>query len=306
MHWGYANMPITNWDDLRLFLAVGRAGGIAAAARGLRVDHSTVVRRLAGLEEAMGARLADRLPTGVRLTGAGMELFAHAERIEAEAKAADLKLGGVDEGPTGTVRLATPEAFGSFLVAPGVHLLHARYPGLCLELVPEGRAVSLSRREADIGVMLARPPRGRLHTRKLADYRLGLYASAGYLERAGHVKRMSDLAGHAFVSYIDELVGIPQLRALEQVVPGANVVFRSSSVVAQHNAVAAGMGIGLLHGFAVSPDAQLVPILEDQIAVYRSYWLVMHSDQRNLPRISAVLRFLDEIISANRDRIARL
>src|SRR3546814_10467523 len=91
-------MPISNWDDLRIFMAVGRAGGIAAAGRALRLDHSTVVRRLAGLEEEMGARLADRLPTGVRLTAAGLELFSHAERMEAEAKAADLRLSGVDEG----------------------------------------------------------------------------------------------------------------------------------------------------------------------------------------------------------------
>src|SRR3546814_4590033 len=78
----------------------------------------------------MGARLADRLPTGVRLTAAGLELFSHAERMEAEAKAADLRLSGVDEGPAGTVRLATPEAFGTFLVAPNIRSLHERYPGL--------------------------------------------------------------------------------------------------------------------------------------------------------------------------------
>src|SRR3546814_10312425 len=80
------------------------------------------------------------LPTGVRLTAAGLELFSHAERMEAEAKAADLRLSGVDEGPAGTVRLATPEAFGTFLVAPNIRSLHERYPGLQLELVQIGRA----------------------------------------------------------------------------------------------------------------------------------------------------------------------
>lgn len=287
-------------------MAVGRAGGIAAAGRALRLDHSTVVRRLAGLEEEMGARLADRLPTGVRLTAAGLELFSHAERMEAEAKAADLRLSGVDEGPAGTVRLATPEAFGTFLVAPNIRLLHERYPGLQLELVPEGRTISLSRREADIAVVLARPPRGRLHMRKLTEYRLGLYASTDYLDRAGSVTRTADLIAHPFVGYIDELVGIPELRALEQVIPGARVAFRSSSIAAQQFAVAAGMGIGLLHGFAASTDSRLVPILRDEIMVTRTYWLIVHSEQRALPRISAVLRFLDEIISANRARIVPL
>src|SRR3546814_19285439 len=90
-------MPISNWDDLRIFMAVGRAGGIAAAGRALRLDHSIVVRRLAGLEEEMGARLADRLPTGVRLTAAGLELLSHVERLEAEAQAAYLRLSGVED-----------------------------------------------------------------------------------------------------------------------------------------------------------------------------------------------------------------
>ena len=296
-------MPISNWDDLRIFVAIGRAGGIAAAARTLRLDHSTVVRRLAGLEAAMDVRLADRLPTGVRLTPVGQALFAHAERIEAEAMAADLKLSGVEAGPAGTVRLATPEAFGSFLVAPNVQLLHARYPGICLELVPEGRAVSLSHREADIGVMLARPPSGRFHVRKLVDYGLGLFATSTYLEKAGPIRQMSDLQGHAFVSYFDDLVGIPQLRALEQIIPDATVVFRSSSIVAQHNAVASGLGVGLLHIFEASRDPQLVPILPQHIVVQRAYWLVVNSETRALPRIAAVLRFLDEIVAHNRARM---
>lgn len=296
-------MPITNWDDLRIFVAIGRAQGIAAAARALRLDHSTVVRRLAGLEEEMGTRLADRLPTGIRLTSAGTELFNYAERMEAEAKAADLKLSGVDHGPAGVVRLATPEAFGTFLVAPGMSDLYARFPELQLELVPEAKTVSLSRREADIAVVLARPTRGRLYARKLTEYRLGLYASTEYLDRAGPIQSAADLLGHPFVSYIDELIGIPELRVLEQVIPRARVAFRSSSLAAQQYAVAAGMGIGLLHGFAASGDERLIPILPDEISVTRTYWMAVHSDLRGLPRIAAVLRFIEDIVAKHRARI---
>ena len=151
--------------------------------------------------------------------------------------------------------------------------------------------------------MLARPPSGRFHVRKLVDYGLGLFATSRYLEKAGPIRQMSDLQGHAFVSFIDDLVGIPQLRALEQIIPDANVIFRSSSIVAQHHAVASGLGVGLLHIFEASHDPQLVPILPDQIVVPRSYWLVVNSEQRALPRIAAVLRFLDEIVGSNRARM---
>src|SRR3546814_19472343 len=113
------------------------------------------------------------LPTGVRLTAAGLELFSHAERMEAEAKAADLRLSGVDEGPAGTVRLATPEAFGTFLVAPKIRSLHERSPGLQPALVPEGRTISTLRPGDAIPVIAVRPPTGRLQIRNLPKYTRG-------------------------------------------------------------------------------------------------------------------------------------
>lgn len=290
-----------NSDDLRLFLTVMREGNMVAASRRAGVDHSTVARRISALETMLKSRLFERSPRGVTPTPAAFALLSHAERIESELLAAAASVATSESDADGIVRLATPEMFGTFAVAPHVVQLRARYPRLTLELAPESRTTSLSKREADIAVMLKMPPRGRLVARKLVDYRLGLYASRAYLEKRGEPLARNDLSRHDFVSYIEELAGFPELIALNQILPGARIGFRSSSSAAQNAAVAAGLGLGVLHLVAAGQDDRLVRILPE-VEVQRSYWLVMHADQQRMPRVRAVADFLDEIVRHMRDK----
>jgi DNA-binding transcriptional LysR family regulator len=289
-------------DDLRLFLAVIREGNMLAAARRVGIDHSTVARRITQLERTLGARLFDRSPRGVTPTASAYALVGPAERVESELLGAMGSVAGADSAIEGTVRLATPEAFASHLIAPNVAALRDLHPALTLELASESRAASLSRREADIAVMLKPPPKGRLITRKLVDYRLGLYGSRAYLDRHGLPATRNDLGGHAFVSYIEELAGFPEMIALDQILPGATIAFRSSSSAAQHAAVVAGTGLGVLHVFAATADKRLVRILPSEVEVWRSYWLVMHADMQRLPRMRAVIDFIEGIAAPMRDR----
>lgn len=289
-------MQALNWDDLRLFLAVAREGRLLAAARRLALDHSTVGRRISALESDMGQRLFDRSTRGMIQTEAGSRLLAYAERIEAELLGAQAALGGGEDAVVGSVRLATPEAFGTYLVAPNVAMLRARHPGVQLELAPENRTVSLSKREADIAITLHRPKRGRMVARKLIDYRLGIYASRAYLDTHAPVQQAQDLRDHAWVWYIDELIDLPELRYIDQIKGDARSVFRSSSIVAQQAAVAGGVGLGVLHDFAARQDPRLVRILPEIMAT-RTYWLLLATDMQKLPRIRAVLDFLDQLVA---------
>jgi DNA-binding transcriptional LysR family regulator len=293
-------MPISNWDDLRFFLAVARAGGLVSAARRLGVDQTTVARRISALEADFGARLIDRSPRGVSLTGQGAALLVHAEGMEAEALSADERLGQVSQGVSGVVRLATPEVFGASLVAPAAAKLRALHPNLQLELVPASRSVNLSRREADIAIGLSRPAQGRLVSRKLADYRLGLFASLDYLDREGAPASIEDLRERPLVWYIDEMLDLPELRYLDQIADGLQTVFRSTSVAAQHEAVASGLGLGVLHIFSASRDPRLVRVLGGQIALQRTYWLTLHGDSQRIARVRAVIEFLDGIVAEAR------
>lgn len=296
-------MPINNWDDLRLFLAVARSGGLLAASKRLGIDQTTVARRMSALEASFGSRLIDRSPRGVSLTGQGTALLLHAERMEAETLSAGEILGKVGQGISGVVRLATPESFGANLVAPAAAQLHARYPGLQLELASMARAVNLSRREADIAIGLSRPERGQLVSRKLADYRLGLYASRDYVAREGAPDRIEDLRSRPLIWYIDEMIDLPELRYLDQFAQDARTVFRSSSIVAQHAAIASGLGLGILHRFTADADSRLVRVLDDVIALKRTYWLTVHGDSQRIARVRATIDFLDDLVKANRDRL---
>jgi DNA-binding transcriptional LysR family regulator len=289
-------MQSLNWDDLRLFLSVARAGRLVSAAKRLALDHSTIARRISALETGLGVRLLDRSPRGVLLTDAGRALMAHAERMEAEAIGASSLVRDADAQLSGTVRLATPEAFGAWFLAPRLSEFYARHPGIELELVPDTRQVSLSRREADLMVTLTRPRRGRLVTRKLSDYSLGLYASCNYMAENPGVECIDDLSTRPLIWYIDDLIDMPELRFLDSVVANARTVFRSSSITAQHNAIASGLGLGLLHKFVAGQDERLVSVLPEAIHIERTYWLAIHADNQRLPRVRAVADFVIGIV----------
>lgn len=295
-------MRTMNWDDLRIFLAISRAGGLAQAGASLKVDHTTVARRLSNLEAVVGARLVVRSPRGARLTEAGIELARHAERIETEVMSAGLRLGGTDLKPAGIVRLATPEVFGANVVAPSMKTLHDRWPEIQIELIAQSRAVSLTKREADLAITLSRPPRGRLHVQKLTPYRLGLYASRDYLAVAGAPTGLEALRTRPLVWFIDEMIDIPELRYLDQIAAGAQTAFRSTSIAAQHAAVAAGLGVGVLHCYVADQDPRLERVLAEAVTIERTYWLVSHSDERHLPRVRTVIEFLQEQVRGARER----
>ncbi len=295
-------MQQLNWDDLRIFLAVARGGGLLPAARKLGVDHATVSRRLSALEGVLGERLALRTPRGVSLTPAGLAMLDHVEGMEAQAMLGVETLGATSRA-AGIVRVATPEAFGNLLVAPAVGALLTRHPGLQVELVPQASVVNLSRREADLAITLARPAQGRLRAQKLADYGLGLFASREHLAQHGPVASLDDLRGRPFVWYVDDLLEVPELRFIDELASRSEIAFRSSSIAAQQAAIASGFGVGVLHVFAARQDDRLVRLLPEAVSITRSYWLVSHADQRDLPRIRVVSEFLTELVRGHRAQL---
>lgn len=285
-----------NWDDLRHFLELARKGRLVAAAQRLHVDHTTVSRRIAALEQAVNARLFDKSPQGYQLTEAGRRLLPLAEAMEAQSFSVYKDISGKDAELTGTVRLATTEALGSQIVARHLPRFRQRHPGIELELIAETRRLSLSKREADIAITLSRPDSGRLVAWKIGAYKLRLYGGRDYLRQHPPIERREDLSSHAFIGYIDDLLQMPELRVMETIVKDAAVVFRSSNMMAQYNACVEGVGLALLHAFMAEADPRLEAILEDEIEVVRELWLVVHEDLRHVARVTAVCQFLTELL----------
>ncbi|MBB3770529.1 DNA-binding transcriptional LysR family regulator [Angulomicrobium tetraedrale] len=280
-----------DWDHLRIFLAVARAGQMLAAARQLGLDHATVGRRLAALEAGLGSKLIERRTTGSELTPAGERLLAHAERIETEMLQAQAALGNVDLALAGTVRIGAPDGFGTYFLAPRLGRLADEHPSLTIQLAPLPRSFSLPKREVDIAVTLQRPGEGRLVARKLTDYSLGVYATRDYLERTGPVARLADLAGRLLVTYVPDLVYSPALDYFEAFREVEARRLECASVVGQMEAVRAGAGIGILHDYAARAHGELVRLLPE-LSFRRAYWLVTHADIHGLRRIREVEDFI--------------
>lgn len=287
------------WSDLRHFLAVARTGKLTLAARQLGVEHSTVGRRLSALEGALGAKLFDRRPAGYALTSAGERLLAAAESMEGFALAAQGAIGGTDLGVSGTVRIGTPDGFGTFFLAPRIGALADLHPDLEIQLLAMPRVFSLSKREADIAVSLSRPKEGRLHVRKLCDYHLRLYASRAYLERHGPIASPALLSQHPFIGYIDDLLYAPELDYVPLVAKDLNVRLKSSSLAVQLMATRAGAGVCILPCFLADRFREegpsgLVPVLHGEVTLTRTFWLLTHPDTRELARIKVAADFIAE------------
>lgn len=288
-----------DWNDLRYFLELSRQGKLVRAAARLHVDHTTVSRRITALEKQLDVRLFDKSPSGYQLTDAGLRLLPLAEQIESSSHRLYQDIAGKDARLGGTVRVAAPEALGTQVIARHVAELRREHPDIRLELVAETRRLSLSKREADIAISLSRPDSGRLVAWKLCDYRLRLYATRDYLESRAAIESPEDLAAHDFVSYIDDLIDMPELRFFDSTVKNANVVFRSTNVSAQFNAILDGIGLGLVHCFMAQREPRLQVVLPARVSVERSYWLLVHEDLRHVARVDAVCDFLTRSLSGN-------
>jgi DNA-binding transcriptional LysR family regulator len=288
-----------DWDDLKVFLHAARGGSLGNAARRLRVDQSTISRRIAHLEGTLGIALFERLPSGLKVTEAGDRLLCHAERIESSviAMQEDVQCGGSQMA--GRVRLATMEGIASLYLAPRFARLREQHPHLTLELLTSAQAVSVNRREADLFLSFFLPPGQGMQSERIGCFQLGLYASQGYLDREGHPESAADLRSHSFVTYIDDLIHLESVRWLDDVIKNPKVSFHSNSMIAQMNAAAGGLGLVLLPSFAAGPRHDLVPVLHDTLSTTRELWLNVHSDLRFVPRIRAVSNFLKATCKAD-------
>jgi DNA-binding transcriptional LysR family regulator len=289
-----------DWNDLRAFLAVARTGRLTAAAGRLGLDHSTLSRRIAGLEHGLKAKLFDRSPTGYRLTEQGTHLLPTAEEMERLALAAGDAVGGSAASVEGIVRIGSPEGFGSWFLAPRIAALAETFPQLRVQLVAAAATFSLSKRDADLVISVSRPQDGRLTVSRLIDYDLALYAAPVYLDRHPPIAGAADLKGHRFVTYIEDLLHFPELDFVRQVAPEGCTALESSNLVAQLRATVAGAGLCVLPAFLAAGDSRLVRILPAEVALTRSLWLIVHQDLAELARVKAVVRFIRNAVEAER------
>jgi len=285
----------TNWDDLRIFLAVARHSNLDIAAAYLQQDPTTLGRRIRRLEDSIGATLFNRSRKGHQLTSSGEWLLEQVEQIEHIMADIDTSISGEVKKVGGTVRLSVTEAFGNLIVAPALIGLTSAYPDLRIELVATSGILSVSKREADMAVLLSRPTRGRLKISKLTDYQLKLYATREYLSKHEVITEASQLSQHTLIGYVDDLIYSPSLRYYDDIAAGLTPNLTSSSLLAQAQLAISGNGIAMLPRFVGEQHPELELVLSNEISITRSFWLAIHEDIFDHARIQAVLKFLQSL-----------
>lgn len=291
-----AAAPPLDWADLQHFAAVGRAGTIAGAARALQVNHSTVLRRLASLENRLGVRLFDRLPGGYALTTAGNELNDRLAGLDEQIDSAQRRLTGRDAAITGTIRLTTTDTLLHGLLLPVLARFHAAHPGVQVQVAINNSFSSLTRREADVAVRGSNKPPANLVGRRVGDVRTALYASRAYLKT---LPRDASADTYRWVGPDDSLAHLEQAKWLRRHVDESRIVLRVDSLVGMVDAVAAGLGAGLLLCPLADARSELVQLAPPDPALDTQVWILTHPDLRQVARVRAFTQFLFDALNSD-------
>jgi DNA-binding transcriptional LysR family regulator len=290
-----------DWGDLRLFLAVARVGTTLGAARQLGTSQPTVVRRIAALERATGLDLFDRRRTGYALTEAGRELLPLAECVERDMQALTEAIASRSRRLAGTVRVTAPEPLANAFLAPAVLAFHRSHPGVEVQLLISDRFLDLANGEADVALRatINGLENSELVGRKVAEAPWAVYCSRSYAAQAGVPRSIEELDGHAIVGGEDAPGAFPAIFWLEQVAPGAKVVWRSDSLASLQSAVRAGLGLSALPCLLGGNDPELVRCFAASIVKRPEIWIVAHPSARRRRHIRAFMDALTAHVIAN-------
>jgi DNA-binding transcriptional LysR family regulator len=288
------------WDDLRVVLEVARQGSIYGAAKVLKVDHSTVTRRVSQVELILERRLFDRSSRGIRARPGTEELFEHIRLMEVHAAAMHEAIGMSAEARTRTVRVATMEGLSSGYLARRVQEITIGNPTLRIELFSNPHIVDLLKKETDIFLSFFDPGVSGLVSEKIGEIAIYLYGSERYRARYGLPNAIAELRDHRYVGYIDEMISIDSVRWLDEILPDANVVFGSNSVIAQRSAAVAGTGLVVLPAFVGDENPALFRIMQQEIRILRPVWMSVGLDQHLLKAIKQTAKAIARVFAADR------
>lgn len=297
-----SHTPELDWDDLRAFLAVARMGRLTVAARRLGLDHSTLSRRITALEASLRVSLFERSPSGYKITEAGQKLAAEVQKMESAVIRIRTDVAAEVNALAGPLRLTMPEGFSSSFFVHRLNRLPPELAAVKIELIANPSILSLTKREADIAIMMERPTLGPLVSRKLCDYEYGLYCCRDYLQTHENIANVADMDRHFIIGYIPDYLPTPAHDYLRDYLPHRDADLQVSNILTQIDATCQGLGVALLPCFIADKHPQLVRLLTREISFVRSYWIVTHENPRYPLRTRSVKDFIVEQAEAYRTK----
>lgn len=287
-------------DDLLVLLAVGRSGRYTTAADELGLNHTTISRRIAALEQSIGGRLLARAAGGWELTELGRDALAAAEAVESAVRSLSVAHGG-RRALEGVVRISATDGFSAYIAAPAAAQVQRSHPRVTVEIVAATRRASQQRSGLDIEVVVGEPQVHRAEAIRLGDYCLGLYGARDYLDEHGTPDGVRELADYPLVYFIDSMLQVDDLDLAASFAPAMRESVTSTNVFVHVEATRASAGIGLLPCFMADRHDDLVRILPETVSVRLSYWLVTRAETLRRPEVAAVVDAIRAQVREQRD-----
>jgi DNA-binding transcriptional LysR family regulator len=294
---------MTNWDNFRFVLAVARMGSALRAARALGVNQTTVVRRIAQMEDSLGGTLFERRQNGLQITPLGERIATAAARVESEIMALESALHAERRVFSGAVRFTCSESFANAVMMPCLREFRRRYPDIVVDLISDDRRLDLARGEADVALRAGSPPEGAgIIARRMPDTAWTVYCSSAYAKEHGRPETAEALDGHLVVGMEGAMDNLPPPRWLAQMTPSSAVAARSNSLSNLVSALKAGLGVAMLPCFIGDAESELKRCLPPVEELDSETWLILREDLRHTPHVRALTDFVAAYVLSRRPR----
>jgi DNA-binding transcriptional LysR family regulator len=291
-----------SWDDFRFIKAIADSRSLNGAAQALNVNHSTVFRRLSHIEEQLGSRLFDRARGGYSLTTSGEEMVRLAERIDEDVTSFERKVTGQDLRPSGELRITTNDMVLLHLLTDVLVSFRKAYPEIVLDVVVSNTMLNLSRRDADVAVRATYTPPETLSGRRIGVVAWAVYGSVRQKIKSFNAR--TDGTKHDWVGFADHVAIAKTTKWLKDHAGGTDrMVYKVNTMLGLAEAVAGGVGLGLLPcfvGASVPGLARLTPPLPE---LDGELWLVTHPDLRSSARVRAFVDFCEAEVAKRRKNL---
>jgi DNA-binding transcriptional LysR family regulator len=285
-----------SWDEYRLVKSIADARSLVGAAERLGVNQSTVFRRLAAVEAAVGARLFDRSRAGYEPTAAGEDMIALATTMAASIIDFERRVAGRDVKPTGELSVTVPIGVGLRFMPAIVAQFQAANPGVVVELILANEELDLSRRDADVAVRLTNDPPEALVGRRICTARFCLYRRRSVAGEAG----AEAIESIPFIGYGDSLGPETGRRWIEANIDPGRIVARANSAHCMLELVLQGVGAALLPCFLGDRTPELIRVGYLLTELDAGLWTLTHADLRRAARVRAFMDFAGAELTRHR------
>jgi DNA-binding transcriptional LysR family regulator len=287
-------VQMENWDEVRTAYQVARIGTVSGAADVLGVHHATVIRHIDAIETRLGVKLFQRHARGYTATEAGADLLQVAQATDDQFNQLIGRLKGHGDDVSGDLVVTSLAAMATFMV-PVLRDFQLLHPGLVVRYLTGDRLFRLEYGEAHVAIRAgAVPDQPDNVVQKFVDQRMGLYASAEYVERYGVPSGPEDFCNHKFVGHDDENARAAFMKWMWANVPESAITFRMNNGNSMHKAILAGAGIGFVTTGVAARQPGMIQVMEPQPEWTAHLWLVTHVDLHRTTKVQAFLSFLKE------------